>query len=330
MTLSGFERPGAEDKPDVTWIIPSALTSTHLEELQSTIEKYIATIWTDASGREPEDLLCRVKTSTTAHEEDDEPRRDAFIDDSEGSDELQDFVFPDNLRSKSDALDQLKKNHKKRKLARKNHPEPLAEEELDERRKAREQAASDRRRKIKSELYIRDSDEEMDEGENRAFFAREEENRKKQARRVLAALSLGRTEEEDIGKKRRLEGGEEGGDEKRRRRRSESQDERMEEDGDEDEMDTMGAESDASPQKRAATSDDELDIEDTPLSSQSQASPTEPGKGPALREIPQPTLNSSTALMGQGTEESDDEVRVMASQRRRVRAGFILDDSDED
>ncbi|KAF7510508.1 hypothetical protein GJ744_006354 [Endocarpon pusillum] len=333
MTLCGFERSGAEEKADATWIMPSAVSSTNLEELHTTIEKYLDTMWTDPSGEDPENFLRRVRTTAAAaaYAEDDEqePRRDAFIDDSEGSDDLQDFMFPDNVRSKSDALTQLKKKHKKRKLTRKNNVEPLAEDELDERRKAREQAALDRRRKIKSELYIRDSDEEMDEEENRAFFAREEENRRKQAQRVMAALSLGRTEESAAKKKekkRKSESIEEGNE--KRRRWNDSEDERMS--GIEDEIEMMEAESASSPRHRAATSDDELDIEDTPLSSQSQASNAESGKDVSLREIPQPRLNSSAMAKGQEADDSDDELPVLASQRRRVRAGFILDDSDED
>ncbi len=281
MTLSGFERLGVEDKPDATWIIPSTLSSTDLGELSTTIEKYLDTVWTDLSGQEPEDLLRRVKTATTsayAEEDEQEPRRDAFIDDSEGSDDLQDFMFPDNVRSKSDALAQLKKKHNKRKLTRKNNVEPLAGDELDERRKAREQATLDRRRKIKSELYIRDSDEEMNEEENRAFFAREEENRKKQAQRVMAALSLGRTDEGAASKKKRkAEGRDEESD--RKRSRSESEDERM--DGIEDEMEMMEVDSASTPRHGAHTSDDELGIDDTPLSSQSQASKAESSRGAA-------------------------------------------------
>ena len=331
MTLSGFETSGAEENADATWTMPSALSSTNLEELHTTIKKYLDTMWIDPNGQEPEDFLRRVKTTTaTTYAEDDEqePRRDAFIDDSEGSDDLQDFMFPDNVRSKSDALAQLKKKHKKRKLTRKNNVEPLAEDELDERRKAREQAALDRRRKIKSELYIRDSDEEMDEEENRAFFAREEENRRKQAQRVMAALSLGRTEEGAATKKkkRKSESVEEGNE--KRRRWNDSEDEMTS--GIEDGIEMMEEESASSPQHRAATSDDELDIEDTPLSSQSQASSAESGKDVALREIPQPRLNSSAMAKGQEADDSDDELPVLASQRRRVRAGFILDDSDED
>ncbi len=327
MKLSGFERLGVEDKPDTTWIIPSALTSAHLVELQTTFDNYLETTWTDSSGGDPEDLLRRIKT-TTAYAEDDEPRRDGFIDDSEGSDDLQDFMFPDNVRSKSDALDQLRKRHKKRKLIKKSDAEPLADEVLDERRKARERAALDRRRKIKSELYVRDSDEEMDEDENRAFFAREEENRTKQAQRILAVLSVGRTEETSA-KKRKSE--RDDGAKDKRRRQSESEDERMDEDENEVEMEMLGEEeSGSSPQQRAATSNDELEIEDTPLSSQSQVSHADFGKEAVLQEIPQPRHNSFTASKGQRADDSDDELPVLASQRRRVRAGFILDDSDED
>jgi replication fork protection complex subunit Tof1/Swi1 len=321
MTLSGFERLGPDDQPDAVWIIPSATTPAQLQDLQTTIEKYVHTIWTDVDGREPEDLLRRVKV-TAAYEEDDEPRRDAFIDDSEGSDEPEDFMFPDNVRSKSNALDQLKKQQQQKKQKLTKNAESISGDALDERRKAREQAALDRRKKIRSELYIRDSDEEMDEEENRAFFEREEANRKKQAERVFAALSVGRTED-GVGKRRKSEMG--GEDRRKRRRQGDSEDEMADEDG----MEMMGIESTPS-RRHSATSDDELDIEDTPLSSQSQASDIQTGKEVALGDIPQSRLNSSAVSKGRGPEDSDEEAPVVAHQRRRVRAGFILDDSDEE
>lgn len=320
MTLCGFRRLGVE-KSDLTWTIPPNLTSTKLEELQATIERYVDTIWTEASGIEPEDLLRPVKTST-AHADGDEPRRDAFIDDSEGSDDVQEFMFPDNLRSKFGASDHLKKKHHKRKLTRKKNAQPLADEELEDRRKAREQAALDRRRKIKSELYIRDSDEEMDEDENRAFFAREEENRKRQEQRVLTALRLGRTEETTTRKRRPEDGGKVN---EKRRKRGESEDERTHE----NDMEMMVPELDSSPQ-RAASSDDELDIEDTPISSQTQASEADVGKQAALQELTQSRVNHSASSKREEAGDSDDGLAVSAPQKRRVRAGFILDDSDEE
>lgn len=337
LTLCSLEELGLEDKPDTAWIIPPSLTSTRLAELQTTVTKSLETPWTDPdnSGREPEDLLRRVKTTaTTAAWADDgdgaEPRRDAFIDDSEGSDDLQDFMFPDNVRSKnSDSLEQLKQRHKKRKLIRKKDQDVEDEALLDERRKARQQTAMERRRKIKSSLYIRDSDEEMDEEENRAFFAREEENRRAQAERVMRALTLGKVEEEssERGKKRKLEGGRQGGG--KRRKSSGSEDERIEGEEDEDQdMEMMRAES-SSPQRQAATSDDDMGVDNTPLSSQSQASDAHITENGALKEIPQPKAHVPTLAKGQEAEDSEDEVPVVASQRR-VRAGFVLDDSDEE
>ena len=379
MKLSGFEKLGTEDKADTTWTVPSALTSTHLDELHRTIENSLTNPWTDANDRDPEDLLRRIKpsatTSATAHSETDSPPRNAFPSDSEGSDHLSDFMFPDNVRSRTNNQGQdaatAKKNPKKRKLIRhadKENDDPLADEE---RRNAREQAALARRRKIKSELYIRDSDEEMDEDENRAFFAREEVNRLRQAERVRVAMAVGRgegggAEERGRRKKRRRLASEEEEVEEEEVEEEEEQEEDGEQEKDMDIMMDMttGPESDASRPKRAVNNtsdDDELDIDDTtPLSSQSQASlPTTPiittatattmkglAKDLALREIPQPTTafhalttttttTTTTATVPKGQiveEESDDELApvVMPSQRRRVRAGFVLDDSDED
>ena len=183
------------------------LSSTQLEEVQNTLQKYLDVVWKDPQDSlRPGDLLRHTiakmpeiddfKGDGHRHLNDGEsvePRPDAFIDDSEGSNDENntnlDSLFPANLRTRGD---NDAGRHSKGRLIRKVRPQTVDQEKDDkqeeERRRAREQAALNRRRKIKSELYIHDSDEEMDEDEDRAFFAREEENRKRQAKRVSDAL----------------------------------------------------------------------------------------------------------------------------------------------
>jgi replication fork protection complex subunit Tof1/Swi1 len=327
MTLFGFEQLGFEDTTDTSWVVPSALTSGELGETLSIVEKFEQAPWVSEDPNDsPEDLLRRVRH--TAIDRDEDVRRDAFIDDSEGDDGLEEFMFPANIRSKSsatNALEQLKEARRKRK--NKSEREPLDEDVAEARRKAKQAAALERRRKIKSELYIRDSDEDMDEEESRAFFAREEENRKRQAERVRRAMMLGISDSEVKGKKRKSTGGSDTPE--KRRKQDDTDDDELFSD---DEVDSVEGDSVLSLQ-HVDTSDEV--VEDTPLSSQSHQADDHSAtlEEKALKELRQPpaeTKPASKINSGSADEdEDDDEVPVASNRRARYRAGFIVDSDDE-
>jgi replication fork protection complex subunit Tof1/Swi1 len=325
MKLVGFERLGSEDALDTSWIVPSARTSSGLGETLSMVERFVQHPWaSDDPNEAPEDLLRRVRHA--AKDEDDDVRRDAFIDDSEGDDGLEDFMFPANIRSKSSAgrgLEELKKARRKRKDE--SEREPADDEVAEAGRKAKRAAALERRRKIKSELYIHDSDEEMNEEESRAFFAREEENRKRQAERIRRALALGISDSGAKGKKRKSVG--DSNRLEKRRRRDDSEDDEL---LDSNEDDGLTDEESVSSQAHADPSNE--DMEDTPLSSQSQggADETSVREGP-LKELRQPPAESGlvSKVSPESVAEDDDEAFVASSRRARYRAGFIVDSDDE-
>jgi replication fork protection complex subunit Tof1/Swi1 len=325
MTLVGFQRLGFEDALDTTWIVPSAFTSSELGETLSIIEKFEHSPWvSDDPNESPEDLLRRKRH--TPSDEDEDVQRDAFIDDSEGDDGPEDFMFPDNIRSKSSAnkaLDQLKEAHRKQK---KSEQEPLDDEVAEARRNAKKAAALERRRKIKSQLYIHDSDEDMNEEESRKFFAREEEGRKRQAERVKRALTLGIHDGAGKSKKRKSAG--ESNAVEKRRKQVDSEDDGLlsDEDGSMIEED-----SDLSPQ-HVDTSDEAM--EDTPLSSQSHHDELEKtiATGEILKELRQPPAEArpTSKVNPEAADEDDEEVPVASSRRARYRAGFIIDSDDDD
>jgi replication fork protection complex subunit Tof1/Swi1 len=333
MTLFGFEQLGFEDAIDTTWVVPSALTSGKLGETLSIVEKFEQAPWVSEDPNDsPEDLLRRVRH--TAKDEDENVRRDAFIDDSEGDDSLEEFMFPDNVRSKSsatNALEQLKEARRKRK--NKPEREPLDEDVAEARRKARQAAALERRRKIKSELYIHDSDEDMDEEESRAFFAREEENRKRQAERVRRAMMLGISDSEVKSKKRKSTNGSDAPEKRRKQDDTDNDDDELFSD---DDVDSVEGDSVSSPQHVIDTSDEAM--EDTPLSSQSHQADDHPAslKEKALKELRQPPAETKPASkVNPGSakededEDEDDEAPVASNRRARYRAGFIVDSDDE-
>jgi replication fork protection complex subunit Tof1/Swi1 len=330
MTLFGFEQLGFEDAIDTTWVVPSALTSGKLGETLSIVEKFEQAPWVSEDPNDsPEDLLRRVRH--TAKDEDDNVRRDAFIDDSEGDDSLEEFMFPDNVRSKSsatNALEQLKEARRKRK--NKSEREPLDEDVAEARRKARQAAALERRRKIKSELYIHDSDEDMDEEESRAFFAREEENRKRQAERVRRAMMLGISDSEVKSKKRKSTNGSDAPEKRRKQDDTDNDDDELFSD---DDVDSVEGDSVSSPQHVIDTSDEAM--EDTPFSSQSHQADDHSAslEEKALKELRQPPAEmkpASKVNSGSADEdEDDDEVPVASNRRARYRAGFVVDSDDE-
>ena len=57
LNLVGFERLGAREDPDATWVIPSTLTSHDLQESIDLIRKYEFDPPTYDDGKGPEDML---------------------------------------------------------------------------------------------------------------------------------------------------------------------------------------------------------------------------------------------------------------------------------
>lgn len=208
MTLAGFERLDADDEPNARWIIPSSLSAKELHETREIIEKHRNNPVMEYGDEDPisaEDMLRRASTTKA--------RRAEYDDDSEGDGIVSDdeeFLFPaggPTNNNRKSALENLKKRRKPRNSA--------VDEETDDetkalKREARKKADLERRRKIKSEKFVRDSDEESDEEQDREFFAKEEERRKGQAAKVLEAFKAGKVVAVTEGRKRKSIDGDEG------------------------------------------------------------------------------------------------------------------------
>lgn len=294
MTLAGFERLGVEDIPGASWVVPSALKSTDLRETKSTIDKSLEKPPADENERDPRYLLKRVK----GERQNFLPNADVnFGSDSEGEDQVPDgLLFPPNPRSKSNALDELKKKRKKRTSER----EPLDDETIEQRRRTREENALARNKKIKSELYIHASDEESDEDADAEFFRLEEQRRKEQSERIRRALLLGREDDTLLDQRKRKNGNGPGGVEKRQRQSPP---------GEEEDIAMTGVHSRESPSDHEAP--DDLNFDDDLAFSQSGGS--EAAEQPGQAE--------------QG--EEDDEPVAAAARRKRIRGGFVIDSDSE-
>ncbi|KAL3441901.1 topoisomerase 1-associated factor 1 [Aspergillus insuetus] len=333
MTLVGFERLGQENVEGISWVIPSSSSSPELRALKSTIDKALVIGATDE--RDPRDLLCRKYGNQPRGVAEQATLDVNFGSDSEGEDIVPDGpLFPPNPRSKSNALDELKKKRKKRKDN--GEADPLDEETLEERRKARDENARARLAKIKSDLFVHASDEETDDEADQEFFRLEEERRKEQSERIKEALLLGRTEAPSDTSKKKKRGkranettageAEAGG---KRRRRSFATPELN--DDDDVLMGDLGTPSRASSvgdlsidangvDKDALTSpsDDELEIDDLGF-----------GQGREKTLELRPSDYTSDPKGDATNEEYEDDAPVSAPARRRIRAGFVIDSDSE-
>ncbi|EEH03334.1 topoisomerase 1 [Histoplasma capsulatum G186AR] len=198
MTSAGLERLGVEDTLGSSWIIPSSLSARTLEETKKSIEKHKENPPTEFDGLEPRDLLRRKRDIDTTLSHQRTSGEVDFGNDSEGEDDIDDILFPPNLRTRADTLDELKKKRLRRGKKNGKDGDVLDEASLEARRLARHANALERQRKIKSSLYIHASDEESDEEADREFFAREEERRRNQAMRIKQALLSDATGGDDL------------------------------------------------------------------------------------------------------------------------------------
>ncbi|OQU95032.1 Timeles protein domain-containing protein [Cladophialophora immunda] len=332
MRLVGFEMLGDEDVPGASWIIPGHVSAGQLSDHKATIEQYEQTPWQgEDENEEAEDMIRRARNKErTSQDDEDDAARGAFLDDSEGEEE---FLFPDNPRKKKakNAIAELRAKRKRKRGEDDGDEDDIDEGLAAERRAARKAAALDRRRKIKSEAYIRDSDEESDEEKDRQFFEREEQMRTKYAEKIRNELrnqiSLGVSEKQSKPASKRAQN----------KRVAPTDEER---DGDDDllmtDIDDHHTETASSQQRRAWDSEEEgEDDGDTPMSSQSASANVDLTiEKTVLRELDQPrsAVEPSTKAAQEEIELSDEDEDVMPTARRRpvIRGGFVVDSDDDD
>ena len=326
MRLVGFEMLGDEDVLGASWIVPSKVSPAQLIEHKSIIEQFERTPWQgDEENEEAEDMIRRLRNKNKKSIDDDEEApRDGFIDDSEGEEE---FMFPDNPRERrtKNTLSEIHKK-RKRKRAEDDKGEDKVDEEASARRRAKRVAAElERRRKIKSEAYIRDSDEESDEETDRLFFENEEKTRQRfsaqvrqklgqQAGQVLTPAAPGKAKKpvtQVISEE-------------------ESDDDLLMADVDEQQDDTT-----SSQPRRGSGTEVETEDGDTPISS--QILPGDDGleePKQVLKEIGQPRAAADAVKKSQAglglSDEDEEDVIPTASRRQRLRAGFIVDSDDDE
>ncbi|KAF2457997.1 timeless protein-domain-containing protein [Lineolata rhizophorae] len=346
LTLLGFLRLGELDDTEASWIIPSAIPSVDLREKLAFIRRFEFDPPVYDDGKSAEDFL-RSKASAAAAAR---RRRAAMSEDEDGE---EDFLFPAGgptarQHTAEDALNELKSKRRRRRRKSGEDGDGEGDDSSDEakaeRAKKRRERDLEKRRKIKSDLFVHDSDDEDDAERDEAFFAKEaalRERMEDKYRRGLrtapeSGITAGKAKETKR-KKRKSDSAEATARKGTKRRRTV-----QEEDDDEDE-DVFGALDAASEGEDGSVSDllDETDRavlfgresygdedEGTPLSSEpvqrdESVSDDEPEY---LGELPKNSQErQDTAMPDAGDEDEDVPIR----KPLRLRAGFVIDSDSE-
>ena len=338
MTLVGFQRLGSDDDPEASWMIPGTISADQLKQSLDLINKseFSPPVFDD--GQEAGDFIRRKSAGKATGR-----GRQAFDDEDDGidndDDDDQELMFPaggPTPMNKSDALEALKKTRRRRRREGSEEGENngLTDKQLEARAAARRAKELEKNRKIKSELFVTNSDEEDDEERDRVFFEAEEKLRQRSKITIMKELlGVGSNDKQPKPKRSTKRQSSvlslDSDDEDVQRINNKRQSSAISVDSDEEIAADSGASSPAARDDPLADSNDE--VTDTPMSSPhlkaSQAKRQKVSSGDG-QTMSQPTLEKSSTTVTDSDEEED--VPVARPARQRVRAGFIMDSSDEE
>ncbi|CAD6440050.1 c956b7c0-815c-419c-9b0c-ca0deb2e19bc [Sclerotinia trifoliorum] len=321
MKLAGLTHSGAADDPDTSWIVPSEKSADQIKEALDLIKKFEFAPPTFDDDKGALDQVRRVSAGMNR-------KRAVFDDESDDGidDDEEELLFEPGgptAMKKSDALRALKKNRRRRRNEGSEEPESrgLTNEQIEARAAARRARELEKNRKIKSELYVRDSDDD-DEENDRIFFEAEERLRQENKIHIMKEL-LGVGQQRENGKKRMagaLDGeGEEESDEdvivtasKKRASSAISLDS-------DEEIEVAGADD-------SDTEEEEAQETDTSISSPRRSAQ------PKRRKVSSEDGDEPLKKKAMEIDDEDEEniVPVANPRRPRVRAGFIMDSSDDE
>lgn len=326
MSLVGFSRLGEAHDPDATWLVPSSLTSSQLQETIDLIRKFEFAPPTYEDGKSPEELI-RSKAAG-AHRS---TRRVEFDDDDEGIDNDTEEDRGEYGPSEPTARRPDGARKKLTRRRRERTPVELDDEEKDRRAEARRKKEIEKQTKawLSTEL-VHDSDDEDDAEKDAAFFAREQALRENAFSNPFtmggaeSATSKKRKAEETTKKSKRQKT-----PPKKKRQPFDDSDD----DGDEDMADVRSASSRATSEsaRHIINDDSEEEATDTPLSSQhAGAAHTSEGDTPQKPTASAPTKSLDVSMADPDDDDEEDEAPVVRRPlARNTRAGFIFDSDSE-
>lgn len=327
LTLVGFQRLGAHDDPEAPWVVPSNLTSTDLQEAIDLIRKYEFDPPTYDDGKGPEDMLrsknaaARRSARRVEYDDDDDDGIDHDSEEDRGE-----YALDKPTVRKTDGTG--KKVLKRRR--RERTPVELDDEERQERANARRQKEIEKQLKVKSTMFVHDSDDEDNAEADAIFFAKEERLRAQNSANIAKSLVLGTTE--PTAAKKRKTSGTTAAKSKRRKsppKKKAGPFDSDESDGDDDEAESGLDESASSRAPSEAmqvdSEDNEDEATDTPLSSQ-HATATDA----VTKSTTSAAAKSSDVAMADADEDDEDEVvTVRRPAARSMRTGFVIDSDSE-
>jgi replication fork protection complex subunit Tof1/Swi1 len=339
LTTLGLHRLGTAEDTEASWVIPSEVSANQLQDAVEKIQQAEFDPPNFEEGQLAQDLIRKKSTGRQGQ---------TFDSDSESEREIDGLMFPPNQReARQEGGDRPKK---KRRLTRRNQAE-LTEEQVEERAKERRRQERERNSKIKSQLIVEESDDEEGDEE---FFRLEEERRKKTAGMIRSQLlkeAEGDKAKQKKKKKRSADDSEDGEESasasKKRKTFSDdgNGDSGYEEVSDDDIRMAFDSEDESNidsddPEVQAAQSEAEKDMRNgTGLEVTPSTSPTlsdDAAGGPGGLPLNEVSGNATAGRVIAGfeitedDEEDEEPVVKPVVQRRNVRAGFIIDDSDDE
>jgi replication fork protection complex subunit Tof1/Swi1 len=319
MVLVGFLRLGAHDDADASWIIPSPLTSSELREAIDLIRKFEFDPPIYEDGKGPEDFL-RSKAAAARRS----TRHAEFDDDSDGIDDNPDEDAGEYAR---DGPAARKTDGEKRKLVRRKRastPLELDDEERDRRAEARRKNEVEKKARMKSTMFVHDSDDEdWDVDKDAEFFAREQAIREATMVAFKKSLVLGSIEPVVSKKRKAVEPAQKS---KRRKTPPKRRTGPFDDSDGSDDIDGYVSSRAGSEAVEDILGDGESEDEatDTPLSSQHAT-----GRENVLRKPPTTTPKDQHVVMPDADDEDEDSPVIRRPVARNMRAGFVIDSDSE-
>ncbi|KAK4553549.1 Topoisomerase 1-associated factor 1 [Recurvomyces mirabilis] len=330
LTTLGCERLGTAEDADASWTIPSDLSTGEVAEGLAAIKRTEFDPPHFEEGKTAAEMVrnksaarrIAINTYDSADDEDGDGHTGAGagVGDSDG--DIDASLFPPNLRESRKEPDGEERPSKRRRLTKRTRTE-LTDAQADERAAERRRKEKERNSKIKSRLFVTESDDESDADADAEFFRLEAERRRKTAGEIRSAL-LKRMEDGE---------GEEGGVaevEAGRKRKGRSKQKRGS-------AAAAGAGGKRAEKRRKtasplATSDDEVENdEDLVGACSSEAEEAAPGPTKRRQMFEEDgDVDIDTDAAAATVTVTDTEPAVIVSRTRQKRPAMFEEDSDED
>ncbi|KPM34902.1 Topoisomerase 1-associated factor 1 [Neonectria ditissima] len=314
MTLCGLQLlgPASEETPESAWMIPSTVSVDELRDALHYINQAEFSPPTFEEGVLAEHQLKRKMV----------PRKKAVFDDDEEG-ELDDGLFPAGGPTVRKVIDEEKKPKKTRKRRRQDSVVEPDDEALEEKQRKKRERELEKNRRIKSEVYVREGDDEFDEEEDEAFFAKEREVRAQAERLAKAARGIPDKLVDAIAKP------------KKRAPVLDVSSGSSEDDDDDNPMDLLrkvlddtaddvddtqldGSDGEARKRRRVSVEEDE-DDEDVEEEEEEDEEDVEMGG-----------TGKEAAVAAVEPADDDEDVPAVMVRRPRVRGGFVIDSDDDE